>query len=231
LLIVPALILEDRATSLRLRQAAIAINWVVWLAFCGEYEVKVGLAPRRRAFVRQSWFDVLIILLSPPFLVPQALQGTRAIRAVRALRFLRFIRAAGVATLGLRMAGDMLSHRRFHYVTLATAVIVALGAIGIFTVEHGTNPNIGGIADAFWWAMVTVTTVGYGDVSPVTPEGRLIAVALMIVGTGFIGVFTATITSFFFDEERAVESTELEKRLDRIEAKLDAVIRGRQGDH
>jgi len=130
--------------------------------------------------------------------------------------------------MGLRMASDVLSHRRFHYVALTTAVIVTLGAIGIFTVEHGANPNITGIGDAFWWAIVTVTTVGYGDVSPMTVEGRLIAIVLMIVGIGFIGVFTATITSFFFDQERSAESVELERRLDRIEAKLDAVIRRRQ---
>jgi len=66
--------------------------------------------------------------------------------------------------------------------------------------------------------------VGYGDVSPVTSEGRLIAVALMLVGMGFIGVFTATITSFFFDQERSGDVQELRERLGRIETKLDSVL-------
>jgi len=101
---------------------------------------------------------------------------------------------------------------------------VALGAIGIFGAENGQNANIRSIGDAFWWAIVTTTTVGYGDVSPVTSEGRLIAVALMLVGIGFIGVFTATITSFFFDQERSDDVEELRARLSRIEAKLDAVL-------
>src|SRR5436853_326114 len=79
-------------------------------------------------------------------------------------------------------------HRQFHYVALTTIVVIALGAIGIFAVEHGENKAIGSLGDAFWWAIVTTTTVGYGDVSPVTTEGRLIAVALMVVGIGFIGV-------------------------------------------
>jgi voltage-gated potassium channel Kch len=64
---------------------------------------------------------------------------------------------------------------------LTTAVIVTLGAIGIFAVEHGTNQNITSLGDAFWWSIVTVTTVGYGDVSPVTAEGRPIAIVLMVV--------------------------------------------------
>ena len=79
--------------------------------------------------------------------------------------------------------------------------------------------------------VVRVTSVGYGDVSPVTTEGRLIAIALIVVGIGFLGLLTATITSFFCDQERSDESQALEHRLDRIEAKLDQLIRERQEPH
>jgi voltage-gated potassium channel len=224
LLIVPALILEERAQSQLLRDAALGINWVVWIAFCAEYIVKLTLAPSRREYVRRAWFDLLIIVLSPPFLVPDAMQGARAIRAVRALRMLRFVRAAAVAAIGLREAGQAFSHKRFHYVVLSTVVVIGLGAIGIFVVEHGHNNNIQSIPDALWWAIVTVTTVGYGDVSPVTIEGRLIAVALMIIGIGFIGVFTATLTSFFLEPSRRVDEETIEQRLARIEQKLDLLM-------
>src|SRR5438552_1678892 len=101
LLIVPALILEESATSTAVRDVAAALNWVVWLAFCAEYLGRLAFAPSRRAFVRRAWFDLLIILLSPPFLVPNALQSARAVRAVRVLRMLRFVRAAAVAAIGL----------------------------------------------------------------------------------------------------------------------------------
>ncbi len=228
LLIVPALLLEDRAQTPVIRDAAHVANWVVWLAFCGEYLVKLTLAPNRYGYIRTAWFDLLIIGLSPPFVVPVAFQGVRAVRAVRILRLVRIIRAAAVAAMALRFAQDALQHRRFHYVALATGVVVVLGALGMYAVEHGTNQGISTIGDAFWWAMVTVTTVGYGDVSPVTGEGRLIAVVLMIVGVGFIGVFTATITSYFFDQERNQEATDTAQRLDRIEAKLDAIIQSRR---
>jgi voltage-gated potassium channel len=227
LLIVPALVLENHAQSLGVREAATFLNWLVWLAFCSEYAVKAFFAPARLRFIKEHWFDLLIICLSPPFLVPAALQGTRAVRAVRLLRLLRFVRAAAVAAMGLRMARDALRHRRFHYVLLATLVIVSLGAISIFALEHSTNKGIATLDDAFWWAVVTTTTVGYGDVSPVTGEGRIVAVLLMLFGIGFLGVLTATITSFFFDYEQNAREAELRERLARMEAKLDALIAGR----
>jgi voltage-gated potassium channel len=131
--------------------------------------------------------------------------------------------------MGLRFAGDALRHRRFHYVALTTMVVIGLGAMGIFAVEHGHNNAIKSVGDAFWWAIVTTTTVGYGDVSPVTTEGRLIAVALMFVGIGFIGVLTATITSYFLDSDGASEQERsVERRLTRIEQKLDTLCERQQ---
>jgi voltage-gated potassium channel len=229
LLIVPALILEERAQSAGVRQIAADLNWIVWLAFCAEFLGKLAFAPSRREFVRKSWFDLLIIVLSPPFLVPDALQGTRAVRAVRLIRMLRFVRAAAIAAIGLKEAGEAFRQRRFHYVALTTMVVIGLGAIGIFAVEHDENKAVATIGDALWWAVVTTTTVGYGDVSPVTTEGRLIAVALMVLGIGFIGVFTATITSFLLDPKPSADRRlELEERLARIEHKLDELTRQRQ---
>jgi voltage-gated potassium channel len=199
----------------------------VWLAFVAEYVGKLLIAPSRRWYAKRAWFDLVIIALSPPFLVPDSLQG---FRAVRVIRLLRFVRAGAVAAIGLREAAQGFKHRKFHYVALATVVVLGLGALGIFTVERGQNNNIQSVGDAFWWAVVTTTTVGYGDVSPVTVEGRLIAVALMFVGIGFLGIMTATITSFFLEPEKGTEERHsIEERLTRIEKKLDALMSERNG--
>jgi len=68
------------------------------------------------------------------------------------VRLLRFVRAAAVAAIGLREATQAFRHRRFHYVALATVVVVGLGATGIFAVEHGRNNAIQSVGDALWWS-------------------------------------------------------------------------------
>ena len=98
--------------------------------------------------------------------------------------------------------------------------------------EYYVERDAGGVSsfgDALWWAVVTATTVGYGDLSPVTSTGRVIAVVLMFVGIGVIGAFTATIASWFIEQEhmadRPQQGDDVRRRLDAIDAKLDALLR------
>ena len=79
-----------------------------------------------------------------------------------------------------------------------------------------------------WWAITTTTTVGYGDIYPLTAEGRLIAVVLMLTGIGVIGVFTATIASAFMIQDDADEFGAIHDRMDRLEAKLDRLLSDRE---
>jgi voltage-gated potassium channel len=220
LLIAPALVLESHAKTAALREAARAVNWIVWILFCGEYLAKLALAPDRSRFVRTAWIDALIVVLSAPVPLTGIISGTPA----RVIGLVRFVRGAAVTALGLRLRVHILRPHRLHYAAVSTGMIIALGALGIFAVEHGVNDRIQTMGDALWWAVVTATTVGYGDVSPVTAEGRFIAVALMLLGIAFIGVFTATISSYFFDLGRV---NQVEERLARIEAKLDALASAR----
>jgi voltage-gated potassium channel len=224
--VVPALIVEDRTTSASVRNIAIAVNWIAWLAFVTEFVVKVSLTANPRRFVRHHWFDLLLIVVTPPFLVPDALQSVRSVRAVRALRLLRVLRAGTAAAVALRNLRGLLNHRGLAYVLCVGMIAVTLGALGIYLLEQGET--IHSLADAYWWAIVTVTTVGYGDVSPKTGEGRLIAVALMFVGIGVISVFTATLASFFFSADEQSEAAQLEQRLEQIEAKLDLLLKERK---
>jgi voltage-gated potassium channel len=227
LAIVPALLLDDHANGTQFHRAAETLNWVVWLAFCGELIVKAWLSGNARWFLRHAWFDLLIVVLSPPFFGPEYLQGVRVLRLSRVARLVRLLRAVGVAGIALESAKDALRHRRFHYVVLISVVVVSIGALGIYGVEHGHNETIQSVGDAFWWAIVTATTVGYGDLSPKTSEGRFIAVVLMLVGIGFISILTATIASLFLDQgkrDAARDFERLEERLARVEQKQDEVL-------
>jgi voltage-gated potassium channel len=213
--VVPALLVEDRAADPMLRAGATVVTWTIWLAFTAEFVVGLVRARERARFVRESWFDLALIVISPP-VVPQSLQGARALRA---LRVLRLIRATAVLSIGLREARRAFGRHKFHYVALLAIAIVLLGASGVYFFENGQNRTIASPADALLWAIVTATTVGYGDLSPVTIEGRVVAVILMITGIGVIGIFTATVASVFLHDQSADAS--IEARLDRIERKLD----------
>lgn len=222
LAVLPALLLEDHPEpSVRLTGAV--LNWIIWLAFCADVLLHFKRSGWRLSFVRDAWLDVALVLLAPPFLVPAAMQGVRSLRILRTLRFLRVLRAVSIAGIGLRVSGRALRHRSFHYVLLVALITIGLGTVGIYVLEHGTNPGIRSIDDALWWAVVTATTVGYGDVSPATGEGRLIAVVLMLVGIGVIGIFTATVANFMFEQEGDDRLAQLERRLVEIDRKLDVL--------
>jgi len=226
LLVVPALVLEDRATDPHIRETARLVNWIVWLAFCAEFGIRWAAA-RTTRFLRTAWFDLLLILISPPFFVPDYLQSTRSLRVLRILRLVRLVRAGAVAGIGLRLFRKLIGRRKFHYTALVAVAVICMGALGVFLFEKEQNKSIGSIGDALWWAVVTATTVGYGDVSPVTTEGRIIAVVLMLTGIGVIGIFTATIAAFFFEEQEEQKASELAAvtaRLESLERKMDLLL-------
>ena len=223
LLVIPVLVMEDRATTPELRQGALIVNWIIWLAFVVEFAFKWA-ADRTLGYPRRAWFDLLLIIVTPPFGVPDAMQG---IRSLRLLRLLRLLRAFGVAAMGFRLAQRHFGQKKFHYVLMTACATVILGAVAVFALEADENKGIRHFGDALWWAITTVTTVGYGDITPVTPEGRLVAVVLMLAGIGVIGVFTATVASLLFEEQQTQnpETDEILARLERIEKALESLQR------
>jgi voltage-gated potassium channel len=98
--------------------------------------------------------------------------------------------------------------------------MIIFSAIGILGVEKDApGSNIRTAEDALWWSYVTITTVGYGDRYPVTSEGRLIAAALMTVGVGLFGMFTAYVASWFVvkrDENNAQKTEPVTKKEETI---------------
>lgn len=224
LAVIPALLIDSGNATPRVHLIATSVNWFVWLAFCGEFILRAAVAPDRRVFVKRSWVDLVIIVVTPPFAAPETLQSLRAVRAVRILRLLRIVRAAAFLSISLRSSRRALQHRKFHYVLLVALGIVLLGATGLYVIEGDQNDSVKTFGDALWWAVTTATTVGYGDIYPHTAEGRLIAVVLMLTGIGVIGMFTATIANFFMVEQGEGEIAEMRDHLRRIEHKLDRVI-------
>jgi len=119
-------------------------------------------------------------------------------------------------------------------VVATTGVVVGSGVL-ITLVDHSEYPSIG---LGLWWALQTVTTVGYGDVTPTVVAGRIVGAAVMLEGTAFIAIVTAVITSTFVtrateerdaarSEEDGAGLSQIEERFDEIERKLDAAIAAR----
>jgi voltage-gated potassium channel len=188
-----------------------AINYLVWAAFVVDYLTRLYLVPDRKNFFTHHLLDLAVVVL--PVLRP--------LRAVRLLRLLTLTRVGVVLANALTRLRALLTHKSLHYVLLAvTMIIFACAGLVLSFEAHAKGSNIHNFSDAIWWAMVTVTTVGYGDRYPVTAGGRGVAVVLMLVGIGLIGVLTATVASFFVEQQADNTIAELAARLERMEAML-----------
>jgi voltage-gated potassium channel len=188
-----------------------AIDLFVWAMFVLEYLVKLYLSPSRKGFFTHHWLDLAVIAV-PVF---------RPLRAARLLRLLNLGRVGIVLANALRRTKALFTHRGLHFVLLAVVVVVfACSGLVLSFEAHAKGSNIHNFGDALWWAVVTVTTIGYGDKFPVTGGGRAVATVLMFVGIGLIGVLTATVASYFVTQTADEDKADLVERLDRIEAML-----------
>ncbi len=161
--------------------AAESIINATWAVFIVDYLVTLILARPRWRWFYTHLFDLAIVAL--PLLRP-----LRLLRLVVLLRVLQ--RAAGTALRG----------RVVVYAAGSALLLVFVGALAVLDTERGApGASITTFGRAIWWAFVTITTVGYGDVYPVTDEGRLIAVAVMLGGIALIGVVTATLASWIVE--------------------------------
>lgn len=203
-----------------------AADYVIWALFAADYCVRFTLTPNRPRFVRTHLFDLAVVVL--PFLRP--LRALRALRGLRALRLLQASRLAAFLGTGFGHARAVIRRRGLHYVVgLVIAIMFVAAGLEVAFEAHAKGGTIHSYGGALWWAVVTVTSVGYGDQYPVTVAGRAVAVVLMITGIALFGVVAASIASYFVeqDQDRRVESRmdEILTVLNRLEARLDAAER------
>jgi voltage-gated potassium channel len=202
-------------------EALLAVDWFIWAVFAFEYVTRLVLTTDRWRFVRSAWLDLLMVAV--PFLRP--LRVARSARALRMLRLARLLTVLGYATRSTRR---LLVAHHLHYAVLLTIVIVAGSAAAVQVVESDEG-SIHSYGDALWWAMTTITTVGYGDAVPVTAAGRGVAVFLMIAGIAFFGVLTANVAAFFL-EHAGDDGPTADDKLDEILRRLTELERAVRPD-
>lgn len=169
-------------------------NFAIWALFGVDYAVRLVLAEHRRAYIRSHLFDLVVLVL--PMLRP--------------LRLLRLVTAMMVIE---RQTETWTRGKIAVYVGITTALLVLVGSLAILDAERGVG-NIQTYSEALWWAIVTVTTVGYGDHFPVSGSGRAVAVGLMVCGIGLLGFVTGSLVSWVLERISVVEQAGAETKAD-----------------
>lgn len=196
-------------------------GWFFWvdaaitLFFVIEYASKLWIAPagRKWFFIRHSWIELLALL--PVLRVFRLFRILRAAQIFRLLRVLRSVRLARTGTFLNRIFtgfGAELERNRAGNLIVLIYFLSAMvfGTTGVMIFEKGADSGFDSLGHALWWCVVTISTVGYGDIVPVTPGGRIVASAVVLAGLGFWSLVTGVFASALINRSRRRETMGLD---------------------
>ena len=177
------------------------IDTFVCVIFLADFALRFRRAPSKLAFMKWGWIDLISSIPAYDFL-----RWGRMVRVIRIIRILRAFRSARhlVAFLYLRRTRNLALT-----VVLTAFVLVIFSSIAVLVFEDEKESNIRTPFDAVWWAVSTMTTVGYGDKVPVTVEGKIVAMILMVVGVGLFGVLTGLFARIFMGPDLKKEDADI----------------------
>lgn len=195
--VIPTMILEGSSVGDTWKTVGAVLNWGIWVAFLGELVAMLVVVRSRRAYLAHNPLSVTIVVLTPPFL-PALFQSLRVLRLLRVARLLRL---APLFKLVFSLQG-------LRYASVFTVLVVATGAAAFENTEPDTS-----YFDGVYWAVTTMTTVGYGDELPTTVESKIFAMVLMLVGIGYFAVVTGAIAERFIERgaDERIETIEAEQ--------------------
>jgi voltage-gated potassium channel len=198
------------------------LDTLVCVVLIIDFGIRLFKAESKLAFLKWGWIDLIASIPNLP-----VLRVGRLMRILRVIRLLRAIRATHKITsllLKNKIRTGVAS------VLLSAFLLIMFCAVGILICEQqDPDANIKTAGDAIWWSVTTVTTVGYGDKYPVTAEGRIVAMILMVAGIGLFGILSGLAASFFIgtrEHSIILEENKILARLERLEEKIDRLKRG-----
>ena len=205
------------------KDAAELVIDAVWVLFGVDYLVRLALASSRSRWFLHHLPDLAVIAL--PILRP--------------LRLLRLVTLVGIMQ---RSAGTALRGRITLYTAGSAALLIFTSALAVLDAErHEPGSSIQSFGQALWWALTTITTVGYGDTFPLSTQGRFIAALLMIGGVALAGVGTATLASWIVslvEEENAEQEAAtqaqvatLQQQVSELSERIDRLLEERESGH
>lgn len=193
------------------------IDNTILAVFIIDYFTRLFFAKNKKEFIKNNIIDLIsIIPFNSAFQATKLLRLSKIIRFAKVTKFIKLLKAFRSVTLLLKFRNHIdrfLKTNNFNYVIWITLFTLLVGTIGIHITEGTT------IGNALWWSFVTITTVGYGDISPVTPLGRILAGLLMLVGIGFLSMLTGTIATFFLSKSNSTSYKS--EAIENIKTKLD----------
>jgi len=205
--IVPLVIVEIR--GIRTPWTA-AVNWAIWLVFLSDLIADFG----RKASLGRKFLSLTIVVLSFPML-PDLLELSGLVRLARLSPLFRIALGAGKAVSAVQR---VVGRTGVRFVAGASLVAVLLGGASFYVAEPET---VGNVWNGMWWAIVTTTTVGYGDIAPVTLLGRAVGAILMLVGIGVFATLGGAVAAYFIESDSEARLDRIEAHLARIEEQLD----------
>lgn len=190
----------------RLPQYLIAVDRVIYFIFVADYLIRFIKDNDKKYFFKHNVIDlVAIIPFNSAFRVLRVTKSFRVFRLAKLSKLAKLSRLASVSGRLLSKSKRFLNTNGFKYMLISAGVLILIGGSLITYFEKMS------FADGIWWAFVTTTTVGYGDISPSSSAGRIIACILMLVGIGLIGSLTSTITTFFMRTTDSISDINDEK--------------------
>ncbi|MBV1856480.1 potassium channel family protein [Catellatospora tritici] len=165
----------------------VLVGVVSWLVFAVDFFVHQRLIVNYLG-TKVGKFDLTIVVLTAPWFLLSGVHGAGFVVVLRLARLTRLL----IATKGVRRL-----FARLGRVAIVAAAVLFVGAAMAYYAEHPTNPEFATFGDAIWWAVVTLTTVGYGDIVPITTAGRIDGTAIMFMGVALLGLLAGSLASFF----------------------------------
>lgn len=187
------LILDDEVHNTGIDQYIFAILGVIWIAFIVDYVARLSLANDKFRFFRRNLIDLLSVVIPffRPFLLLMYLRRSRIFRGGQ---------------------GSSVRARLVAYAAAFALLYIYVLSLAVYAVERrAPGASITSYGDALWWAMETISTVGYGDFVPITIPGRIYASLLMLGGMVIVGLTTATVVSFLGERVQSAHRAALEQ--------------------
>jgi voltage-gated potassium channel len=179
------------------------IDFIICMVFLADFFFFWYRSDDKLGYLKRNWLDLLSSI--PYSTVLRAFRCVRIFRIVKTLKLLQLLKGLrGILPIVHYLQKNKIRSILITYFVMMSLIILYC-SLAFYMFEKGVNPNVHEFFDCIWWAFVTVTSVGYGDVAPVTKPGKIVAVVLTLAGMGFFSLVTAGLSAKFIDylrEER-----------------------------